>query len=63
VRHFIIGSDHVTQIGLETDQGSDRIKAAFGVNYDRLVVVKNKYNPMSCSAITRTLSRQCSEQQ
>jgi hypothetical protein len=32
----------VNQIGLETDEGSDRIKAAFGANYERLVVVKNK---------------------
>jgi hypothetical protein len=30
------------------------------MNYDRLVGVKNKYDPTSCSVITRTLDRQCS---
>jgi len=45
VRPFTTGSDYVNQIGLETDEGSERIKAAFGVNYDRLVAVKNKFDP------------------
>jgi FAD/FMN-containing dehydrogenase len=39
------GSDYVNQIGLETDGGSERIKAAYGANYERLVAVKNKYDP------------------
>jgi FAD/FMN-containing dehydrogenase len=39
------GSDYVNQIGLETDEGSERIKAAYGANYERLVAVKNKYDP------------------
>jgi FAD/FMN-containing dehydrogenase len=33
------------QIGLETDEGSERIKAAYGGSYDRLVALKNKYDP------------------
>jgi hypothetical protein len=45
MRPFTTGSDYVDQIGLETDEGSERIKAAFEVNYDRLVALKNKYDP------------------
>jgi hypothetical protein len=33
------------EIGLENDEGSDRIKAAYGGNYERLVGLKNKYDP------------------
>jgi FAD/FMN-containing dehydrogenase len=42
MRPFTTGSN---QIALETDEGSERIKAAYGVNYERLVAVKTKYDP------------------
>ena len=42
---FTTGSDYVNHIGLEAEEGSDRIKAAFGANYDRLVALKNTYDP------------------
>ena len=42
---FATGNDYVNQLGLETEEGSERIKAAFGVNYERLVDLKNKYDP------------------
>ena len=45
MRPFTTGSDYVSQIGLETDAGTERIKAAYGANYERLVGVKNKYDP------------------
>jgi hypothetical protein len=45
MRPFTTGNDYVNQIGLETDEGSERIKAAYGANYERLVAVKNKYDP------------------
>jgi hypothetical protein len=39
MRPFTTGSDYVNQIGLETDEDSDHIKAAYGANYERLVAV------------------------
>jgi hypothetical protein len=45
MRPFTTSSDYVNQIGLEIDEGSERIKTAFGVNYDRLVAVKYKFDP------------------
>ena len=45
MRACTTGSDYANQIGLETDEGSERVKAACGANYERLVAVKNKYDP------------------
>ena len=45
MRPFTTGSDYVNQIALGTDDGSERIKAAYGANYERLVAVKNKCDP------------------
>jgi FAD/FMN-containing dehydrogenase len=39
------GGEYVNHLGLEADEGSERIRAAFGVNYQRLVALKNKYDP------------------
>ena len=41
MRPFTTGSDYVNKIGLETDEGSE----PYGANYERLVAVKNKYDP------------------
>lgn len=30
---------------LDIDDGADRVKAAYGANYERLVTLKNKYDP------------------
>ena len=35
MRPFTTGSDYVNQIGRETEEGSERIKAAFGANQQR----------------------------
>jgi FAD/FMN-containing dehydrogenase len=45
MRPFTTGSDYVNQIGVESEEGSERIKAAYGAHYERLVAVKNKYDP------------------
>jgi FAD/FMN-containing dehydrogenase len=36
---------YVNDLGVEADEGSQQIRAAFGANYDRLVQVKTKYDP------------------
>ena len=38
---------YVNQVGLESEEGADRIKAAYGDNWDRLVALKTKYDPMN----------------
>jgi FAD/FMN-containing dehydrogenase len=45
MRPFTTGSDYVNHIGLEAEEGTDRIKAAFGPNYERLATLKNRYDP------------------
>jgi FAD/FMN-containing dehydrogenase len=42
---FSSGGAYITQMGVEVEEGAERIKAAYGPNYDRLVAVKNKYDP------------------
>lgn len=36
MRPFTTGSDYVNQIGLESDEGCERIRAAFGANYEQI---------------------------
>lgn len=45
MRPFTMGGEYTTQMGLEAEEGGERIKAAYGPNYQRLVAVKNKYDP------------------
>jgi hypothetical protein len=52
-----------TRISWKPTRRSDRIKSAFGVNYERLVVVKNKYDPMNLFRHNQSLGPQCSGQQ
>jgi hypothetical protein len=54
-----MGSEYVKQVGLETDEGFERIKAAFGVNHDRLMDLKTSTIRRTCSVITRTSGRGC----
>lgn len=60
---FTTGSDHVDEDLLKTDHGSERIKSAFGVNYERLVVVTSKYDPMNLFRQNQSIKPKCSGQQ
>ena len=42
---FTTGRAYVNQMGIEAEEGADRIKAAYGTNYERLVALKNEYDP------------------
>ncbi len=42
---FSTGSVYVNYLGQERDEGSERVRAAYGAKYDRLVALKNKYDP------------------
>lgn len=38
---------YVNQVGSEAEEGTDRIRAAYGDNWDRLVALKAKYDPLN----------------
>ncbi len=42
---FTTGRPYVNQMGIEAEEGAERIKAAYGPNYERLVALKNTYDP------------------
>jgi hypothetical protein len=43
VQPFTSGAVYVNE--LDVDEGEDRLRLAYGANYDRLVALKNKYDP------------------
>jgi FAD/FMN-containing dehydrogenase len=39
---FSVGAEYVNNLG---EEGEDRVRAAYGGNYDRLVALKTEYDP------------------
>ncbi|MBI4487736.1 MAG: FAD-binding oxidoreductase [Deltaproteobacteria bacterium] len=42
---FSSGGVYVNYLGQEAEEGAGRVKAAYGANYERLVALKNRYDP------------------
>jgi FAD/FMN-containing dehydrogenase len=40
---------------LSEDEGEDRVRGAYGANYDRLVQLKNKYDPTNLFRINQNI--------
>jgi len=49
---YSAGGAYVNFLG---DEGEDRVKATYGKNYDRLVVIKNKYDPFNLFRINQNI--------
>jgi FAD/FMN-containing dehydrogenase len=45
MERLIMGGGYINVLGREAEEGVDRIRAAFGEHYERLVALKNKYDP------------------
>jgi FAD/FMN-containing dehydrogenase len=45
MERFIMGGGYINVLGREAEEGVDRIRAAFGEHYERLVALKNTYDP------------------
>lgn len=42
MKPFSMGGEYVNNLG---EEGEDRVRASYGANYERLVAIKNKYDP------------------
>jgi len=52
----VIGSIYVNHLGQEADEGIERVKAAYGAEkYDRLVALKNTYDPTNLFRLNQNI--------
>jgi len=53
VRPFSTGAVYVNNLG---DEGAERVKAAYGPNYPRLVELKNRYDPANVFSLNQNIA-------
>ena len=47
VEPYTSGSEYINDLGKEVEEGRARIRAGYGVNCERLVALKHKYDPLN----------------
>jgi FAD/FMN-containing dehydrogenase len=52
MRPFASGGVYVNYLGAE---GPDRVRAAYGAKYDKLVAVKKKYDPTNLFSVNQNI--------
>ena len=52
MRPFSTGAVYVNNLG---DEGEDRVRAAYGPNYQKLVALKNKYDPTNLFRLNQNI--------
>jgi hypothetical protein len=56
VRPYLTGSVYVNYLGQEADEGTERVKAAYGPEkYNRLVALKNIYDPTNLFRLNQNI--------
>ena len=56
MQSFSSGAVYVNYLGQESDEGADRLKAAYGPEkYERLVALKNKYDPTNLFRLNQNI--------
>ena len=49
-------ADGVYVNALSDDEGADRVRAAYGTNYERLVALKNQYDPANFFRVNQNIA-------
>jgi FAD/FMN-containing dehydrogenase len=55
MRPFSTGGVYVNDIGRDVEEGEDLIRAAYGASYQRLVALKNKYDPTNLFRLNQNI--------